>query len=174
MTDKNIKRISEEIKRDVRRMLNEDFSLYEDSANDKLDEPRVLNTEEKRNFIKSVYKFAHLYPVIERNTDLVDVTKALSSMIETAKILTVAESKDYFDADTVKRHMKQMDEAFKSFEKTASEITKLQQRLEASYEDIGLVLNRYYDIESLVKDASSEESRESYSNFENKVSKQFK
>jgi hypothetical protein len=39
-----------------------------------------------------------------------------------------------------------MNESFKIFEKTVNEITKLQQRLEAVYEEIGETLGKYYEI----------------------------
>ena len=46
-----------------------------------------------------------------------------------------------------------MNEAYKVFEKTANEMSSMQQRLESAYEDMGTVLNRYYKIgESLRED----------------------
>jgi hypothetical protein len=41
-----------------------------------------------------------------------------------------------------------MNEAFKVFEKTANEMNSLQQRLESAYDDMGMVLNRYYNVNS--------------------------
>jgi hypothetical protein len=39
-----------------------------------------------------------------------------------------------------------MQESYKLFEKTATEMTQLQQRLEALYEELGQTLGRYYKI----------------------------
>ena len=40
----------------------------------------------------------------------------------------------------------------KVFEKTAGEMSGLQQRLESAYEDMGTVLNRYYKINEALQD----------------------
>ena len=47
--------------------------------------------------------------------------------------------------------MKQLQEAYKTFEKTAGEMSGMQQRLEAAYEDIGTVLNKYYKVNESLK-----------------------
>jgi hypothetical protein len=56
------------------------------------------------------------------------------------------ESGDWFDKVTLSRHSKKMNESLKIFEKTAEEMSKLQQRMEAVYEEIGETLGKYYDI----------------------------
>ena len=45
--------------------------------------------------------------------------------------------------------MKRMNESFKVFEKTLKEVSTLQQRLESSYDEIGEVLGKYYEINEL-------------------------
>jgi division protein CdvB (Snf7/Vps24/ESCRT-III family) len=47
--------------------------------------------------------------------------------------------------------MKQLKEAQKTFEKTAMEMNEMQQRLEAAYDDMGAVLNRYYKVNEALK-----------------------
>ena len=42
--------------------------------------------------------------------------------------------------------MKSMNESFKVFEKTISEVNTLQQRLESAYDEMGEVLGKYYEI----------------------------
>jgi hypothetical protein len=44
-----------------------------------------------------------------------------------------------------------MNEAFKVFEKTAQEMSGMQQRLEAAYEDMGSVLSKYYKVNEALK-----------------------
>jgi hypothetical protein len=53
--------------------------------------------------------------------------------------------------------MKQMNEAMKVFEKTAGEMSGLQQRLESAYEDMGTVLNKYYRIGEAMEDRMDED-----------------
>ena len=45
-----------------------------------------------------------------------------------------------------------MNEAYKVFEKTANEMNSLQQRLESAYDDMGMVLNRYYKVNGALKE----------------------
>ena len=52
--------------------------------------------------------------------------------------------------------MKQLGESFKVFEKTAKEISTLQQRLESAYEDIGNTLGKYYDIKEIMTEEESD------------------
>ena len=70
----------------------------------------------------------------------------MTEIVEIAEQLTLQESEHWFDNVTVNRHMKQLKEAHKVFEKTATEMTELQQRLEAAYDDMGSILNRYYKV----------------------------
>jgi hypothetical protein len=90
--------------------------------------------------------------MIYRQDTLREVTKTLGNIIEQAEKLTISESEHWFDNVTVSRHMKQMNEAFKVFEKTSKEMSGLQQRLESAYDDMGTVLNRYYKIGEAMKD----------------------
>ena len=64
-------------------------------------------------------------------------------MVEMAQQVTLSEG-DWFDGITVNRHMKGLNESYKVFEKTAQEISRLQERLSASYEDIGQGLSKYF------------------------------
>jgi hypothetical protein len=43
--------------------------------------------------------------------------------------------------------MKGLNESYKVFEKTAQEISRLQERLTAAYEDIGQGLSKYFDMQ---------------------------
>jgi division protein CdvB (Snf7/Vps24/ESCRT-III family) len=67
------------------------------------------------------------------------------------------ESEHWFDNVTVSRHMKQLKEAYKVFEKTATEMNTMQQRLESAYDDMGVVLNRYYQVNNSLNEFSDEE-----------------
>jgi hypothetical protein len=42
--------------------------------------------------------------------------------------------------------MKGLNESYKVFEKTAKEISQLQERMSAAYEDIGQGLSKYFEI----------------------------
>jgi hypothetical protein len=59
---------------------------------------------------------------------------------------TVQETEDWFDKVTVSRNMKELTNHSKSFSKIAEEASSVQQRLAGLYEDMGSILNRYYEI----------------------------
>ena len=59
---------------------------------------------------------------------------------------TVQETESWFDKVTVTRNMKELTNHSKSFSKIAEEASSVQQRLAGLYEDMGSILNRYYDI----------------------------
>ncbi len=52
----------------------------------------------------------------------------------------------WFDRVTIKRNMKELKGLHEKFQKEALEAKAQEQRLEALYEDMGHVLNRYFEI----------------------------
>ena len=77
---------------------------------------------------------------------LKETAKKLSSIAEMAASHTVQETEDWFDKVTVSRNMKELTNHSKAFSKIAEEASSVQQRLAGLYEDMGVILNRYYDI----------------------------
>lgn len=134
-----------------------------------------MSTEQKKAFLEAVYRFAEHSQAIYRNQNIVETSKYLGELIEAASQLTLDETQDWFDGITVSRHMKHLDEAFKIFEKTAKEMSTLQQRLESSYEDIGETLSKYYDIGGMVNEAQADAGAgQSYQKYFQKAMKKFK
>jgi len=110
------------------------------------DETPKMRKEDKNAFLEAVGNYHKLSEMVYRNTTLQEVTETLGNIVQQAEALTLQESEHWFDNVTVSRHMKQMNEAFKVFEKTSKEMTGLQQRLESAYDDMGTVLNKYYKV----------------------------
>ena len=110
-----------------------------------------MTTEEKKAFLEAVSQYHKLGEMVYRNNQLSELSETLSNIVTTAENLTMQESEHWFDNVTVSRHMKQLQEAFKVFEKTAGEMSGMQQRLEAAYEDIGTVLNKYYNVNNALE-----------------------
>jgi len=109
------------------------------------DRPK-MRKDERKSFLESVANYHRLGEMVYRNSTLTEVSETLNSIVEQAEVLTMQESEHWFDNVTVSRHMKQLKEAYKVFEKTATEMNGLQQRLESAYDDMGTVLNRYYKV----------------------------
>jgi len=111
-----------------------------------------MTRDEKKSFLEAVGNFHKLGEMVYAKGGLQEVTTTLKSVIEQAEKMTIDESEHWFDNVTVSRHMKQMNEAYKVFEKTSGEMNGLQQRLESAYEDMGMVLNRYYKVNEALQD----------------------
>ena len=105
-----------------------------------------MQKEDKKSFLSAVGNFHQIGEMVYSNAKLKEVTKTLENIIQQAEALTLQESEHWFDNVTTSRHMKQLKEAYKVFEKTAGEVHTLQQRLESAYEDMGGTLNKYYKI----------------------------
>jgi len=129
----------------MKHILNEKYLGEEDD--------KKMTKEERKSFLEAVSNFHKLGEMIYSKGGLQEVSTTLQSVVEQAEKLTLSESEHWFDNVTVSRHMKQMNEAYKVFEKTSKEMTSLQQRLESAYEDMGTVLNRYYKIGESLKDS---------------------
>jgi hypothetical protein len=123
--------------------------IHENSNSEK------MSKTEKKAFLEAVKTFADHSTSIYRKHDIKETAKYLGELIEAASALTLSETEDWFDANTVGRHMKHLSESHKIFEKTADEITTLQQRLESAYEDIGQTLGKYYDINEMINEVTS-------------------
>ncbi len=117
------------------------------------EEDKKMTKEERSAFLEAVSNFHKLGEMVYAKGGLQEVSTTLQSVVEQAEKMTIAETEHWFDNVTTSRHMKQMNEAYKVFEKTSKEMTGLQQRLESAYEDMGTVLNRYYKIGESLKDS---------------------
>ena len=69
----------------------------------------------------------------------------------------LSETDDWFDAVSVKRNMKELKGMTAQFKKAALEANAVNERLNALYEDMGNILNRYYDIDEAKLDPVGKE-----------------
>lgn len=102
--------------------------------------------EERKAFLESLKRFSTFKNEIYRSKTLKEISSQLGQMIEACEGFTLQETQDNFDKISVSRDLKEMKNDYNLFAKTCNEITTLQQRLEAVYENIGTKLGRYYDI----------------------------
>ena len=100
--------------------------------------------------------------------NVIETAKHLSKIAEDAHSHVISETDNWFDRVSLKRNMKHMSEMVTDFKKTAIESHQLNQRLTTLYEDIGTILNRYYDIQEITEADGAE-----YENFFNKALDKF-
>ena len=79
-------------------------------------------------------------------SNIVEIAQQLVNIAESAQNHILSETDEWFDKVSVNRNMKSLKGMVKEFKTAATEYNSLNQRLTALYEDMGSILNRYYDI----------------------------
>ena len=108
-----------------------------------------VNEDQRTAFLEAVKLYKEFANVVYKKDGLKEVYENIRHIVDVAGKMTIAETEQWFDGVTVSRHMKRMNESFKLFEKTLKEMYPLQQRLESTYDEIGEVLGKYYEINEL-------------------------
>tara|TARA_B100001094_G_scaffold304132_1_gene332813 strand:+ start:154 stop:627 length:474 start_codon:yes stop_codon:yes gene_type:complete len=105
-----------------------------------------LRPKQKAVFLEAVSKFNDFGKNIYREGNLKEVVESIKKLSASAGNYIVSETDNWFDGVTVKKDVKEINNASQLFEKTALEMASLQQRLESLYEDLGSKLGRYYEL----------------------------
>ena len=132
------------------KIVNGKFSLAENL------EDRKLSNEVKKHFLEIISTYNTFQDQMKRQSDMTEVANTLGAIVEAAKEMTLRESGDWFDNVTVKRNMTELDKMGKSFDKFAMEAKQMDERLHSLYEDMGHILNRYYEIADISTDTMQE------------------
>lgn len=120
--------------------------LSEAIDNSRAEGSTKLRLSEKAQVLQELKEYSALGEVIYRSEGLKEAASRISELVEKAERVALQETEEWFDEVTVKRNMKELANNNKEFTKTVSEISKLQQRLESLYEEMGNNLSRYYEI----------------------------
>ena len=120
--------------------------FVKESDEERRGESSEMTTEQKQAFLEAVKAYKSFGETVYRNEGLSEVYESIRNVVESAGKNMVKETEGSFDGITVGRHVKRMNESFRIFEKTLREVGTLQQRLESTYDEIGEVLGKYYEI----------------------------
>ena len=101
---------------------------------------------------EGVRNFAIVGKSLYNGSNIMEVAEQLAKIAESAHHHILGENDDWFDKISVNKNMKTLKTGVMEFQKTAKEAHMLNQRLTGLYEDIGHVLNRYYDIDEVVSE----------------------
>ena len=112
---------------------------------------------DKFQVIEAIKSYSIVGKQLYSNNGILDAAKQLAQMAESAQNHVLSETDDWFDAVSVKRNMKELKGLTGQFKKTALEANNVNQRLSALYEDMGNILNRYYDIEEALDPVGKED-----------------
>ena len=85
--------------------------------------------------------------------DIMGIAEQLVNITEQAHSHVLSETDDWFDKVTVNKNMQTLKKSVVEFKKVAQEHTQTTQRLQSIYEDMGHILNRYYDINEINEDS---------------------
>jgi hypothetical protein len=102
---------------------------------------------DKYKVVEGVKNFGIVGKQLYNNNNIAEIAKQLSEVAESAHNHILGEQDDWFDKVSVNKNMKTLKGSVVEFQKAAKEAHQLNQRMTALYEDIGHVLNRYYDID---------------------------
>jgi len=129
------------------RMLNESIFPEEKPMSPAVKEKALSAIKEYNKFGKMIY----------REGNLVDIAKTLGEIAQFAEKYTVENASEWFDTITIKRNMNELKKLSEEFRKVSGEVQSYQNKMTALYEDMGHILNRYFEIEDIADDASEPE-----------------
>jgi hypothetical protein len=110
------------------------------------EEIQSLPLEVKKHFLEIISTYGNHRESMSRKSDIRSVAETLGAIADAASEYTLREGGDWFDRVTIKRNMKELKSLQEKFQKEALEAKAQEERLEALYEDMGHVLNRYFEI----------------------------
>ena len=107
----------------------------------------------KHKVIEGVSRYGAVGKSLYSENNLVRIAEDLVKIAESAHSHIIGEQGDWFDKVTVNKNMKALQGQVKEFKVVANEANAVNQRLTSLYEDMGHILNRYYDISEINEDA---------------------
>jgi hypothetical protein len=110
------------------------------------EEAPKMTRQEKTEFLESVKNFSALGESVYGKNNLQELCERVRDIVDKGQRV-MTESGDWFESVEHKKGFKRIEEDYKMFEETAKEMSRLQERLSISYENIGQGLSRYYDMD---------------------------
>lgn len=112
---------------------------------------------DRHQVIEGVKNFGIVGKSLYNNNNILEVAKQLSEIAESAHTHILGEQDDWFDKISINKNMKNLKGSVVEFQKASKEAHTLNQRMTGLYEDIGHVLNRYYDIDEAMDAVGQED-----------------
>ena len=112
---------------------------------------------DKYKVVEGVKNYGIVGKSLYNSGNIIEIAKQLSEIAESAHHHILGEQDDWFDKVSVNKNMKTLKGSVVEFQKTAKEAHALNQRLTGLYEDIGHVLNRYYEIDEALDAVGKED-----------------
>jgi len=126
--------------------INQGYGSLSQIVKEKYGESSNTQRVSSEQVSEALKNYNKLGETLYQQQSLKETAKSLSQIAEMAASHTLQETEDWFDKVTVSRNMKELTNHSKAFSKIAEEASSVQQRLAGLYEDMGNILNRYYEI----------------------------
>jgi hypothetical protein len=133
---------SPEVKKTAASMSGKDAEKYASTSHTGL--PKKMH---KENTLGQIIGQYNSYGAkLRSELSMRELAEELMQVAEFAEQAVMSEADDWFDGHTIKRNMKEMKNYVKEFAKVANEYDAMRQRATALYDDVGRVLERYFEI----------------------------
>ena len=126
------------------------------------EQKKEWTSEAKKAALENIGCYNEYGRHLHRETGLMEIAHKLNEIVKNAKELAIHETekaaldeKAWFDEQTVRKNMAMVEKAIAEFTKYAKEAHVLEQRMQATYEDIGHMLERYYEVKDLQEGQSA-------------------
>ena len=110
---------------------------------------KVWSVEQKKAALDQISKYNEYGKYLKREHNLMEIAETLSEIADAAEKFMLDGTEGTFDGATVKRNVAEMKKYSAEFGKIAGEAHVLEQRMDAFFEDMGHVLNRFFDIKDV-------------------------
>lgn len=115
-------------------------------ANGGFDETPKLTPDQKRRLKEMVSRFNEFGEALRQEQKIIETAKTLSEIAKLAEMYACNESDEWMQTETIKRDFKRVNGISNDFQKIAKECYSKMQQMGALYEDMGTVLQRYFEI----------------------------
>jgi uncharacterized phage infection (PIP) family protein YhgE len=113
-----------------------------------------LTAEQKNKLMEMVKNYNALGQKLRMENSLIETATALSEISDLAETYACNEASDWFATEVVKTDFKRARGISETFQKLARECHGKVQQLNALYEDMGHILERYYEIADPMQEVS--------------------
>jgi hypothetical protein len=96
--------------------------------------------------LETIAQYNELGQMLRQSSTMREVANKINHIAEIAEQAVVNEADDWFDKHTVSRNMKEIKTYTKDFSKLALEADMMNQRMTALYDDMGRILERYFEL----------------------------
>lgn len=111
-----------------------------------------LSSEQKMKLMDMVSRYNEFGQKLKMENSLIETAQALAEISELAETYACNEAQDWFATEVVKGDFKRARGVSETFQKIAKECHGKVQQLNALYEDMGNILQRYYEISDPVQE----------------------